>query len=52
MRTEEPTADLHRLTGWALERGVALDDLEVVRPTLEDAYLDLVGGDPREGIDG
>jgi len=52
VRTEDPTADLHRLTGWALERGVALDDLEVVRPTLEDVYLDLIGGDPGEGTDG
>jgi len=52
VRTEDPTADLHRLTGWALERGVALDDLEVVRPTLEDVYLDLVGGEPGEGTDG
>ena len=44
LRTEEPTADLHRLTGWALESGLVLDGLEVVRPTLEDVYLDLVGG--------
>ena len=45
LRTEQPTADLHRLTAWALERGLELDDLEVVRPTLEDIYLDLVGDD-------
>jgi ABC-2 type transport system ATP-binding protein len=35
------TADLHVLTGWALERGIELDDLEVSRPTLEDVYLQL-----------
>jgi ABC-2 type transport system ATP-binding protein len=35
------TADLHALSGWALERGFELDDLEVRRPTLEDVYLDL-----------
>jgi ABC-2 type transport system ATP-binding protein len=35
------TADLHALAGWALERGVELDDLEVRRPTLEDVYLKL-----------
>jgi ABC-2 type transport system ATP-binding protein len=35
------TADLHALSGWALERGFELEDLEVRRPTLEDVYLDL-----------
>ncbi len=34
-------ADLHELSGWALERGLELDDLEVRRPTLEDVYLKL-----------
>ena len=34
---------LHRLTGWALEQGVPLDDLQVIRPTLEDVYLELTG---------
>jgi len=37
-------ADLHRLTGWALDNRVALDGLEVTRPTLEDAYLSLTDG--------
>jgi ABC-2 type transport system ATP-binding protein len=35
------TADLHLLSGWALEHGLELDDLEVTRPTLEDVYLQL-----------
>jgi ABC-2 type transport system ATP-binding protein len=35
------TADLYVLSGWALERGLELDDLEVTRPTLEDVYLQL-----------
>jgi ABC-2 type transport system ATP-binding protein len=35
------TADLHALSGWALDRGLELDDLEVSRPTLEDVYLQL-----------
>lgn len=35
------TADLHALSGWALERGVELGSLEVSRPTLEDVYLQL-----------
>ena len=33
--------DLHLLSGWALERELELDDLEVRRPTLEDVYLNL-----------
>jgi ABC-2 type transport system ATP-binding protein len=36
------TADVHTLSGWALERGIELNDLEVRRPTLEDVYLTLV----------
>src|SRR5579875_2569400 len=40
-------ADLHLLTGWALERGHELEDLEVARPTLEDVYLQLTT-DPHE----
>jgi ABC-2 type transport system ATP-binding protein len=35
---------LHRLTGWAIEKGIDLDDLQVLRPTLEDVYLQLTGG--------
>jgi ABC-2 type transport system ATP-binding protein len=34
-------ADLHTLSGWALERRFDLDDLEVRRATLEDVYLAL-----------
>jgi ABC-2 type transport system ATP-binding protein len=33
--------DLHEISGWALENGVELEDLEVRRPTLEDVYLNL-----------
>ena len=43
--TEDPTRTLHELTGWALERGVQLDSLEVTRPTLEDVYLEITGGE-------
>ena len=32
---------LNRLTGWALERGLELEGLEVSRPSLEDIYLEL-----------
>ncbi len=38
-------ADLHALSGWALERGLELDELEVRRPTLEDVYLNLTAND-------
>jgi ABC-2 type transport system ATP-binding protein len=41
LRTERPMAELHELTGWALERQLELTDLEVRRPTLEDVYLEL-----------
>jgi ABC-2 type transport system ATP-binding protein len=34
---------LHQLTGWALEYGIALDDLNLTRPSLEDVYLQLTG---------
>jgi ABC-2 type transport system ATP-binding protein len=37
----DPTDVLHRLTGWAIGRGHALDGLTVDRPTLEDVYLSL-----------
>ncbi|MEI5584763.1 MULTISPECIES: ABC transporter ATP-binding protein [unclassified Agromyces] len=41
--TDDATAALHAMTGWSLDRQVALDGIEVRRPTLEDAYLELVG---------
>jgi ABC-2 type transport system ATP-binding protein len=39
--TEEPTADLHRLTAWALASGFTLGGLAVSPPSLEDSYLHL-----------
>jgi ABC-2 type transport system ATP-binding protein len=39
---EDLTRSLHRLTGWAVEHGVQLDDLQIVRPSLEDTYLRLI----------
>ena len=39
----DPVRALHELTGWALERGLDLDGLEVRRPSLEDVYLQLTG---------
>jgi ABC-2 type transport system ATP-binding protein len=40
-RTQDPTRRLHELTAEALSRGEELDGLEVLRPTLEDIYLEL-----------
>ncbi len=40
----EPTRMLHELTGWALERNLAFEALTVDRPSLEDIYLDITGG--------
>ena len=47
--TETPTADLAHLTGWALHRGIELTELTVASPTLEEAYLALVGDDGDDG---
>jgi len=44
IHTDEELAVLHVLTGWALERRVALVGLIVERVTLEDVYLRLTGG--------
>jgi len=48
-RTERPVEALNELTGWALDRRIALMDLEVRRPSLEDVYLRLTAdSDPGE----
>jgi len=39
--TRTPVADLHELTGRAVEQGLDLEALEVTRPNLEDVYLSL-----------
>ena len=44
-------ADLHALSGWALEHDLELDDLEVTRPTLEDVYLQLTTDVPETDDD-
>ena len=41
----DPTRVLHELTSWAVGRGIELEGLEVSRPTLEDVYLELTGGE-------
>jgi ABC-2 type transport system ATP-binding protein len=47
--TSTPTEAVHRVTGWAVERGVELTGLAVTRPSLEDVYLQLAAtpGEPR-----
>jgi ABC-2 type transport system ATP-binding protein len=45
MSVTDPTRVLHELTAWAVARGVELEGLEVSRPTLEDVYLELTGGE-------
>ena len=47
--TDDPVPVLHQLTGWAIGAGLALDGLEVTRPSLEDVYLALTGGPPGSG---
>ncbi len=41
IETASPTAELHRLTSWAVQRDVTLSGLTVERPSLEDVYLRL-----------
>jgi ABC-2 type transport system ATP-binding protein len=45
LRTGDPTTLLHDITGWALARGHRFEAIEVHRPTLEDVYLELTGGE-------
>ena len=45
---ENPQRPLHRLTGWAEERGIVLDGLEAVHPTLEDIFLELTSEGSRQ----
>jgi ABC-2 type transport system ATP-binding protein len=48
VETENPTKVLHELTGKALAEGRELEDLRVVRPTLEDVYLALTDEPPED----
>jgi ABC-2 type transport system ATP-binding protein len=41
----DPTIDVHAVSAWAIERGLRLDALSVSRPTLEDVFLGLAGGE-------
>jgi ABC-2 type transport system ATP-binding protein len=46
---DDPTVALHRLTGWAIERGARLDGLSVTRPSLEDVFLGLAEAESFDG---
>ena len=41
IRAADPQAALYRLTSWATHEGVHLAGLEVIRPSLEDMFLEL-----------
>ena len=45
---DDPTELLHRLTGDAIARGKSLADCSVVRPSLEDVYLELTADEASE----
>ncbi|MFP5297902.1 MAG: ABC transporter ATP-binding protein [Actinomycetota bacterium] len=47
IQTNQPTAILHAITGWALAEGHELTDLSAARPNLEDVYLQLTSGAER-----
>jgi ABC-2 type transport system ATP-binding protein len=44
----DATRDLHLLTTWALDAGIALEGLTVSKPSLEDVYLQLIGDDAED----
>jgi ABC-2 type transport system ATP-binding protein len=46
---DQAQGPLHRLTGWAEERGVVLEGLEAVHPRLEDIFLELTGDGAGDG---
>jgi ABC-2 type transport system ATP-binding protein len=41
LETMDPTRTLYELTSWAVQASISLDGLEVMRPTLEDVYLQI-----------
>jgi ABC-2 type transport system ATP-binding protein len=52
LRVDNPQRPLHELTGWAEERGLVLDGLEAVHPTLEDVFLELTSSTDGASEDG
>jgi len=41
LETNDPTRTMYELTSWAVQAGISLDGLELTRPSLEDAYLEI-----------
>ncbi len=41
LETKDPTRTLYELTSWAVQAGIALEGLQVTRPSLEDVYLEI-----------
>jgi ABC-2 type transport system ATP-binding protein len=52
VETSDVTAVVYAITGWALERGVNLASLSVMRPNLEDTFLRLTGEPGETGTSG
>ena len=50
IQAADPVRTLNELTGWALERGVEIAELEVRQPSLEDVYLELTRAEPDEVV--
>jgi ABC-2 type transport system ATP-binding protein len=44
VETNDPTRTLYDLTSWAVQGGISLEGLEVIRPSLEDVYLEITKG--------
>jgi selenophosphate synthetase-related protein len=44
IKTREPEVMVDALTAWSRRRDEMLEALQVIRPSLEDVYLELVGG--------
>lgn len=43
LEAPDPTRTLYDLTSWAVDKGITLDGLQVLRPSLEDVYLEITG---------
>ncbi len=49
LRADDPTRTLHALTSWAVEHDLSFETIDTERPSLEDVYLELTGGE--EGLE-
>jgi ABC-2 type transport system ATP-binding protein len=52
LAVDDPVPALHELTGWAIDRRIPLDGLEVTRPSLEEIYLALTNAAEAAGEGG